>query len=216
MRALTFSVLAMFVLTACGSTDRPLRALQAAGGGPDEFAVILANPLVVPDDTTTLPEPTPGGGNRADPTPNANAIAALGGSASARIAGGIPANDAALVAHTARYGVDPAIRSRLAAEDARVRERARTLNVFNPLNRDRYFTAYRRQALDAQAELARLSAAGVRVPVVNEEVTAEPMRRSEQLLRQLGIRDDCVFTTVGSPDGLFRRVCSDDEEAVAQ
>jgi len=216
MRALTFSVLALFVLTACGNTDRPLRALQPAGGGPDEFAVILANPLVVPNDITALPEPTPLGGNRADPSPNADAIAALGGSASAQIAGGIPANDTALVAHTARYGVDPAIRSRLAAEDARILERARNRNFFNPLNRDRYFAAYSRQALDADAELARLAAAGVAVPTVNEEIREEPMRRSEQLLRQLGIRDDCVFTTVGSPDGLFRRVCSDDEEAITQ
>jgi len=163
MRALSISVLALVLLSACGSTERPLRDLRAAGGGPDEFAVIPAAPLVIPQ-TRALPTPTPGGVNRADPTPKADAIRALGGSPSAQIAGGVPAGDAALVAQASRYGVEPDIRAVLAAADAARLERARRSNLFNPLGRDRYFPAYASQALDAYAELERLRAAGVTVP----------------------------------------------------
>ena len=163
MRALTFSVLALILATACGNTDRPLRDLRSAGGGPDEFAVIPADPLQIPE-TRALPTPTPGGTNLADPTPNADAINALGGSAAAQFAGGIPAGDAALVTQASRYGVEPDIRAELAAADAAKLNRARRSNLFNPLGRDRYFPAYSRQALDAFAELERLRAAGVAVP----------------------------------------------------
>ncbi|WP_341367470.1 DUF3035 domain-containing protein [Yoonia sp. BS5-3] len=159
----TFS-LALFLVAACGDTDRPLRDLQAAGGGPDEFAVIPQEPLEIPAQLT-LPTPTPGGTNLADPMPNADAIVALGGAPNAQFAGGVPAGDAALVAQASRYGTDPAIRATLAAEDEATLERARLTNVFNPLNRDRYFPAYSRQALDAYAELERLRGLGVTVPV---------------------------------------------------
>jgi len=163
MRALSYSVLALFLLAACGSTERPLRDLRAAGGGPDEFAVIPAEPLEIPQ-SRTLPDPTPGGVNRADPTPKADAIRALGGSPSAQIAGGIPAGDAALVAQASRYGTRPNIRAELAAADAARLARARRTSLFNPLGRDRYFPAYASLALDAFAELERLRAAGIAVP----------------------------------------------------
>lgn len=163
MRAMSFSVLALVLLGACSNPDRPLRDLQSASGGPDEFAAIPVGPLEIPQ-TLDLPTPTPGGANRTDPTPHADAIAALGGSASAQGAGGIPASDAALVAQASRYGVDPDIRTALATADAARRERARRLNVFNPLGRDRYFPAYAGQALDAFGERARLLALGIAVP----------------------------------------------------
>ncbi len=164
MRAFTFSVLALTLVSACGNTDRSLRDLRSSGGGPDEFAVIPVGPLEIPQ-TLDLPAPTPGGTNRTDPTPIDDAIAALGGSASAQVAGGIPANDAALVAQASRYGVVPAIRAELAAADAALLERARRSNFFNPLGRDRYFPAYANQSLDAFAELERLRALGVTVPI---------------------------------------------------
>ena len=167
MRGSAVSVLAVMLVAACGDTDRPLRDLQPAGRGPDEFAVIPQEPLEIPAQFT-LPQPTPGGTNLADTNPNADAIAALGGSASAQFAGGIPANDAALVAQSSRYGTDPAIRATLAAEDERRLERARATNIYNPLGRDRYFPAYAGQALNAQAELERLRALGVAVPTVPE------------------------------------------------
>lgn len=163
MRAMTFTVLAVILMAACGSSDRSLRDLRSASGGPDEFAVIPVGPLEIPQ-TLDLPTPTPGGTNRTDPTPNADAIAALGGNAAAQRAGGIPADDSALVAQVSRYGVDPDIRTTLASADAAKRDRARRLNVLNPLGRDRYFPAYAGQALDAFAELERLRALGIVVP----------------------------------------------------
>ncbi len=207
MRALSFSVLAMILVAACGNTDRPLRDLRPAGAGPDEFAVIPADPLEIPD-TFTLPAPTPGGVNRADPTPNADAIQALGGSASAQSAGGVPAGDAALVARASRYGVDPNIRAELAATDAARLDRARRSNLFNPLGRDRYFPAYARQALDAPSELARLQALGITVPQVPAATVDASENAANGFLGQLGLRENCVFTTAGSPDGRLRRVCT--------
>jgi len=163
MRAMIFSVLAMVLLAACGNTDRPLRDMRTTDGGPDEFSINPAAPLELPE-TLALVTPTPGGTNLADPTPKADAIAALGGNRAAQFAGGIPANDSILVAQVARYGVNADIRAELAERDAALRQRKKLSNVFNPLRRDRYFVLYARQALDADAELARLAALGIRVP----------------------------------------------------
>lgn len=163
MRAIILSVLTLTILAACGNTDRPLRSMGTSDGGPDEFSVLPLNRLVIPD-SATLPVPTPGGTNLADQTPRADAISALGGNPAARFAGGIPAGDAALVAQVTRYGVNPEIRAELATADAALLQRKRISNVFNPLNRDRYFPAYAGQALDAYAELERLAALGIVVP----------------------------------------------------
>ena len=168
MRAIILSVLTLVTLAACGNTERPLRDTRTSDGGPDEFSVIPSRPLELPA-TTALPTPTPGGVNRADPTPKADAIRALGGNPAAQIAGGIPTSEAALVAQTARYGVNPAIRTELAERDEAARKRKKLSNVFNPLNRDRYFPLYAGQALDADAELARLAALGIIVPTAPAE-----------------------------------------------
>ena len=209
MRALSFSVLALILVTACGNTDRPLRDLRSAGGGPDEFKVIPLGPLEIPQ-TRDLPPPTPGGSNRTDPTPNADAIRALGGSPAAEVAGGVPASDTALLAQTNRYGVDPDIRAALAAEDEARLNRARRSNIVNPLGRDRYFPTYRREALDAPAELARLGELGVLVPEVPAEAVEARDTAASGILGRFGLRENCVFTTIGSPDGRLRRVCEDD------
>ncbi|WP_439153786.1 DUF3035 domain-containing protein [Yoonia sp.] len=163
MRAMITSALLLVFLAACGDTDRPLRDMRAAGSGPDEFAVIPLAPLEIPSELT-LPPPTPGGTNLTDPQPRADAITALGGSADAQRAGGVPASDAGLVAQAGRYGTEPDIRATLAAEDERILQRKRRSNIFNPLNRDRYFPAYAGQVLDPYAELQRLRSLGVQVP----------------------------------------------------
>lgn len=195
MRAITFSVLALILMAACGDTDRPLRDLKSSGGGPDEFAVIPVGALEIPDQLA-LPTPTPGGTNRTDPSPNADAIAALGGSASAQVAGGIPSNDASLVAQASRYGVDPAIRGQLAAiDDARL-DRARRSNLFNPLGRDRYFPAFANQALDAFAEHERLRGLGVAVPNIPVVQQEQKVQRGPQT---------CAFVSIGG--GPLKRVC---------
>lgn len=163
MRAMIIPALMLVLLAACGNTERPLRDMRASGGGPDEFAVIPVRPLEIPQQLT-LPPPTPGGTNLSDPQPRAAAVAALGGSVAAQRIGGVPASDAGLVAQVGRYGVDPDIRAMLAAEDDRILQRKRRTNIFNPLNRDRYFAAYAGQVLDPYAELRRLRDLGVRVP----------------------------------------------------
>ena len=152
----------LLILTACASGDRGLRDLRSNGGGPDEFQVLPVNPLILPNDVTNLPTPTPGGTNRTDPAPNADAVAALGGNPNALIPNGIPARDGALIAAASRNGVDPAIRQTLAAEDEAFRTRHSRFGFFR--GRDRYFQAYARQALDAYAELQRFRNAGVATP----------------------------------------------------
>jgi hypothetical protein len=159
MRALLFCGLSFALLMGCANTDAPLRSLTAAGAGPDAFSAIPLRPLVMPDAGAPLVAPTPGGTNRADPDPRGDAIIALGGNRAAGVAG-----DSALFAQVARYGVDPDIRAQLAAADTALLDRRNRTNLFNPLNRDRYFPAYASQALDAQAELARLRAAGIKTP----------------------------------------------------
>lgn len=152
----------LLILTACAGGDRGLRDLRSNGGGPEEFQVLPVNPLILPNDVTNLPTPTPGGTNRTDPAPNADAVAALGGNPNALIPNGIPARDGALIAAASRNGVDPAIRQTLAAEDEAFRTRQSRFGFFR--GRDRYFQAYARQALDAYAELQRFRNAGVATP----------------------------------------------------
>ncbi|MCF2871275.1 DUF3035 domain-containing protein [Octadecabacter sp. G9-8] len=162
MTRLFICIATMLTLAACTSGDRGLRDLRASGGGPDEFRVMPMAPLVLPADTATLPTPTPGAGNRADPAPIADAVVALGGSANALVPNGVPVRDGALVAAASRNGVDPAIRQTLASEDEAFRTRQSRFGFFR--GRDRYFRAYARQALDAYAELTRFRNAGVATP----------------------------------------------------
>jgi Protein of unknown function (DUF3035) len=159
-----FALAAAVVLSACGNgNDTPsLFNLEQQGNGPDEFAILPPRPLQLPENLAELPAPTPGGANLTDPTPNADAIVALGGNPGA--AGGIPAGDAALVAHAGRLGTTPGIRDRLASEDlewrrdnqGRVLERLFNVNV--------YYRAYADQSLDQQRELAFWRSRGARTP----------------------------------------------------
>ncbi len=154
--------LGMIAMLAACSGDRGLRDLRSNGGGPDEFWVLPMQPLIIPTDAMTLPTPTPGGANRTDPTPNADAVAVLGGNRNALIPNGIPASDGALVTAASRNGVDPTIRQTLAREDAAFRNGQTRFGFLR--GRNRYFTAYARQALDAYAELQRFRNAGIATP----------------------------------------------------
>ena len=156
------AVATMITLAACGGKGDPQLMNLRSGPGPDEFAIVPPKPLELPENLAELPDPTPGGFNRTDQNPEADAAIALGGNPSA--AGGIPAGDSALYAHAGRFGLDGGIRATLAAEDlefrrdnnGRVLERLFNVNV--------YYKAYRKQRLDQQAELARWRAVGVRNP----------------------------------------------------
>lgn len=162
----------MITLAACGGKGDPQLMNLRSGPGPDEFAIVPPKPLEMPENLTELPEPTPGGFNRTDQNPEADAAIALGGNPKA--AGGIPAADSALYAHAGRFGVDGAIRATLASEDlewrrdnnGRILERLFNVNV--------YYKAYRKQRLDQQAELARWRALGVRNP------SAPPRKQGEE------------------------------------
>lgn len=163
MRKTIMAILAAATLAACSSGTRPLHDMRSASGGPDEFTVMPLGELEIPAQLT-LPPPTPGATNRVDPTPKANAIAALGGDPSAVNAGGVPVADSALVAAASRSGVQPDVRAVLASEDAAFRKGQRRLGFFSLLSKDRYFKAYAKSALDAYAELQRFRNLGVQTP----------------------------------------------------
>lgn len=151
----------LIALAACSREAEPklLNVSQPRGDGPDEFSILPTKPLQLPDDLAALPQPTPGGANLTDPTPEADAIAALGGRPEVLARG---ATDGGLLAYTNRFGVDPQIRPELAAadlefrrqNDGRLLERAFNVNV--------YFRAYEEMELDQHAELERLRRAGIR------------------------------------------------------
>lgn len=155
---------ALVLLAGCAGDKAPgLMNLRSDTNGPDEFAILPPKALEMPESLAELPEPTPGGFSRTDPTPHEDAIAALGGSAP--IGGkGVPAGDGALVAQAARYGTASDIRQVLAAEDleyrrkndGRLLERLFSVNV--------YFKAYEPMSLDQHAELDRWRAVGVGNP----------------------------------------------------
>ena len=158
------AIVAMLGLAACSGRDKAPELMNIrATEGPDEFGILPPKPLELPESLSDLPEPTPGGANRTDPQPEADAIVALGGRPQAQ-GGGIPGADGALYAHASRFGVQSGIRSQLAAEDlewrrdnnGRILERLFNVNV--------YFKAYERFWLDQQAELAKWRARGARTP----------------------------------------------------
>ena len=157
---------ALVGLTACSGYERDitLHDLRTMSGKPEEFAVVPAKPLQEPESFSALPTPTPGGANRTDQQPLADAVAALGGNPARLRAGeGVPSNDVALVNSASRFGRDSTIRQELAAEDLEFRKR-RSLFTFSIVPRDEYYRAYRRQSLDPCAWLNRYRRAGALTP----------------------------------------------------
>ncbi len=151
--------LVLVVLAACSSQTPTLMNLRAEGEGPDEFGVLPTRPLEIPADLASLPTPTLGGTNRADPDPEADVAAALGGDVNRATPG-----TASLIGHATRFGVGDGIREALAAEDLEFRRRndGRLLERLAAVNV--YYRAYRVMALDRYAELERMRAAGIRTP----------------------------------------------------
>ena len=154
----------MIALAACSRGDPSLMNIkQPRGEGPDEFSVLPTKPLQIPEDLATLPDPTPGGTNLTDPTPEADIAIALGGNPEVL---GRRSSDGQLVRYTTRYGVDPNIRTSLAAADEEFRRdnRGRLLERLFDVNV--YFRAYEEMELDQYAELERLRRLGVRTSAV--------------------------------------------------
>jgi hypothetical protein len=148
---------AALALSACSDGVPELMNLRNTEAGPDEFSVVPTRELELPA-TGDLPQPTPGGLNRADPTPEADAIAALGGNIDAAPAA------TELVAHAGRFGVSENIRGTLLAEDEEVRRRNDGRILERLFRNNVYFDAYSNQALDQYSELERLRRAGVQTP----------------------------------------------------
>ncbi len=153
----------MLVLAACGKDDGLLNIKQEPGEGPDEFAVLPTKPLEMPEDLAALPDPTPGGTNRTDPTPEFDVAEALGGNAAVLSR---RSSDGALLAHATRFGVSPNIRATLAEEDARFRSNNRGRVLERLFDVNVYFRAYEFMELDQYAELERMRRAGIRTPAV--------------------------------------------------
>jgi len=146
------------LLAACSASDPQLMRFPGSRA-PTEFLVVPAKPLETPPDLSALPPPAPGTANRADATPLADAVVALGGRPGAGAAG-----DGALLNHVSRFGRDPDIRATLAAEDLAFRQANPGRVMERVFNVNRYFAIYAAQSLDQQAERARLAAAGVPTP----------------------------------------------------
>lgn len=154
------------VLTACGGGDQEpnlLNISQPRSEGPDEFSVLPTKPLEMPEDMAALPQPTPGGSNLTDPTPQADAIAALGGNAAVLSRA---SSDGALLAHSRRFGVDPNIRAQLAAADLEFRRQNDGRLLERLFNVNVYFREYEEMQLDQYRELERLRRAGIRTSAV--------------------------------------------------
>ena len=165
-----FGILALVVgLAGCGG-DAGLYNLRSDDRGPDEFAVLPVKPLETPQDLAALPAPTPGGANLTDPTPIADAVAALGGRPSALETDGRIRAEPALANHVARFGISPDIREVLAAEDQEFRSRNRGRVLERLFRVNVYNRVYGDFSLDQHQELERFRAAGVRTPAAPPEV----------------------------------------------
>lgn len=156
----TCVVLAVLALGACSREDPQLLNLgRDAGPGPDEFAVLPNDPIEIPTDLSSLPAPTPGGPNRTDPDPQADAIAALGGNVNRAGSG-----SNGLMTHATRFGIDAGIRDTLAAEDLAFRQQNDGRILERVFNVNVYHRAYSPVSLDQYAELERLRALGIVTP----------------------------------------------------
>ena len=153
-------VLVTGLVTACASRDKEpsLLNIRQTQEGPDEFSIVPPKPLEEPKSFSDLPPPTPGGSNRTDATPQADAVAALGGRPGSGAAAG------AVVTYASRYGVNPSIRSELAAEDLEFRRQNDGRLLERLFNVNVYFKAYAKMSLDQYAELERWRRRGLKTP----------------------------------------------------
>ncbi len=170
MRSLIILTLLSLTVALAGCSQKGLRDLRTNSDGPDEFMILPTKQLTTPDNLSTLPQPTPGGVNRVDQNPKADAVAALGGRPGALTPQGIGAADGALVTQASRFGVQGNIRETLAEADAKFRKRASRNGRIRLFPVDRYRQAYRRQSLDPFTETERLRRSGIQTP------TSPPLR----------------------------------------
>lgn len=165
VKFLTFSAVFMG-LVACSNSDPSLMNLRATQDGPDEFAILPTKPLQEPKNYTDLPAPTPGQANLTDPTPEADAIAALGGKLGP---GKLRRSEGALVSAASRYGVSANIREVLAASDLEWRKDNKGRVLERLFNVNVYYRAYEAMHLNQHLELERLRRLGIWTPAAPPE-----------------------------------------------
>ena len=161
---MALSAIVLLMLGACSQKDPQLMNLRSDTSGPDEFQILPTKPLEAPEDFTALPEPTPGGSNRTDPTPTADAIDALGGDGARAVNSPLRSSEQAVVAHASRYGVATNIREDLAASDLEWRKQHNGRLLERLFNVSVYYRAYEKMSLDQYLELARLRRLGIWTP----------------------------------------------------
>lgn len=163
---IAFAFISAFALAGCGINDKEPKLLniKSSSAGPDEFSVLPGKPLQEPPDYAALPAPTPGGRNITDPTPDADAITALGGRGSLVERNGKLGADGALVNHASRFGLASGIRDTLAVEDLDFRRHHNGRLLERWFNVNVYYRAYKPMSLDRYLELQRFRRAGVRTP----------------------------------------------------
>lgn len=169
----------VLALGACSSGEPDLIRFRADDNdrGPDEFAIVPSQPLSLeglPESVAALPAPQPGGVNLTDPTPIADAYAALGGSLAAADR---PA-DGGIVNYAARGGINPNIRAELAADDYLQRKRRPGRVLERIFGTTTYYDAYAAQSLDQYGELSRVRRAGLRNPAAPPPDVELPARRT--------------------------------------
>ncbi|RMA42883.1 DUF3035 domain-containing protein [Rhodophyticola porphyridii] len=163
-RGLIATGLVLVMVAGCSRSDPRLLNITADGDGPDEFSILPTRPLEMPPSFAELPPPTPGGPNRVDPDPEADAIAALGGNIdrASRDNGG-------LVGYAGRFGIGAGIRETLASEDLEYRRDNDGRLLERVFNVNVYHRAYGPLSLDQYAELERMRRAGIRTPAAPPE-----------------------------------------------
>lgn len=161
---LALAGVALLAVGACGAHKGVPRLmnLHSTSNGPDEFAMLPPKALVLPEDLTALPDPTPGGANLTDQNPMEDAILALGGKVPE--ATGIPESDGGLVRYAGRAGGISDIRASLAANDLAWRKKHPGKLLERAFSLTTYFDAYKSMWLDSYAELQRWRDSGLRTP----------------------------------------------------
>lgn len=169
------ALIAALAMAGCSSNREPqLMHLRSSSAGPDEFGILPTKPLEMPESLAELPTPTPGGTNITDPTPEADAVAALGGNPARLKPGtGVSAADGALLARASRFGATADIRTTLAAEDLEYRRKHDGRLLERLFNVNVYLKAYRPMSLDQEAELERWRKLGLRTPAAPPSRTAQ-------------------------------------------
>lgn len=159
---LGLALVGLMGLSACADKEPQLMNIRTAT--PDEFAILPTKPLEQPEDYAALPAPTPGGTNRVDVNPFADAAVALGGSEAAATTSRTTSAEARLVAHAGRYGAPANIREVTAEEDLEYRRENNGRLLERLFNKSVYYNSYSQQELDQHMEQDRMNAAGVVTP----------------------------------------------------